>query len=242
METRLREPVAGVGASLLRVDGVPKVTGAFIYASDLSADGMLWGATLRSPHPHARIRAVDADAGRWESPGVHACSSPRTPGNELRAQFRRPAGAGARPLSAMRASRSRWSPPRPRNWHAGDPRIVVEWSRSRFSPTWRQRCGRTRRGCTTSATCCATSFDPRRPGQTPPPMSGSRATSRPACRTRPRSARRRGSPSAERRRRRLHVATQWLHVDREQIAPCLGLPREKVRLHPGRRRRRLRIS
>src|SRR4029450_7620829 len=28
----------------------------------------------------------------------------------------------------------------------------------------------------------------------------------------------------------LYVATQWLHVDRSQIAPCLGLPEEKVRL------------
>src|SRR5439155_480548 len=29
----------------------------------------------------------------------------------------------------------------------------------------------------------------------------------------------------------LHVSTQWLHVDRQQIAPCLGLPDEKVRLY-----------
>lgn len=28
----------------------------------------------------------------------------------------------------------------------------------------------------------------------------------------------------------LYVATQWLHVDRQQIAPVLGLPEEKVRL------------
>jgi len=28
----------------------------------------------------------------------------------------------------------------------------------------------------------------------------------------------------------LYVATQWLHVDQAQIAPCLGLPVEKVRL------------
>ena len=28
----------------------------------------------------------------------------------------------------------------------------------------------------------------------------------------------------------LYVATQWLHVDRDQIAACLGLPPEKVRL------------
>jgi xanthine dehydrogenase D subunit len=29
----------------------------------------------------------------------------------------------------------------------------------------------------------------------------------------------------------LHVSTQWLHIDRRQIAPCLALPEERVRLH-----------
>jgi CO/xanthine dehydrogenase Mo-binding subunit len=29
----------------------------------------------------------------------------------------------------------------------------------------------------------------------------------------------------------VHVATQWLHVDREQVAPCLGLEPEQVRIH-----------
>ena len=29
----------------------------------------------------------------------------------------------------------------------------------------------------------------------------------------------------------IYVATQWLHVDRAQIAPCLGLPPEQVRIH-----------
>ena len=49
----------GVGESPLRVDGIPKVTGNFAYASDLHAEGMLWAATLRSPHPHARITHLD---------------------------------------------------------------------------------------------------------------------------------------------------------------------------------------
>ncbi len=38
----------------------------------------------------------------------------------------------------------------------------------------------------------------------------------------------------------LFVATQWLHVDRQQIAPCLGLPEELVRVTLAGRRRRLR--
>ena len=29
----------------------------------------------------------------------------------------------------------------------------------------------------------------------------------------------------------IYVATQWLHVDRAQIAPCLGLAAERVRVH-----------
>ena len=48
----------GVGVSVPRIDGVPKVKGQFAYGSDLWADEMLWGHTLRSPHPHARIRSI----------------------------------------------------------------------------------------------------------------------------------------------------------------------------------------
>ncbi len=49
----------GVGSSPLRPDGVPKLRGEFEYAQDLTAENMLWGATSRSPHPHARILSVD---------------------------------------------------------------------------------------------------------------------------------------------------------------------------------------
>ena len=44
---------------MLRPDGTLKVQGEFAYSSDLWAERMLWGATLRSPHPHARIRSID---------------------------------------------------------------------------------------------------------------------------------------------------------------------------------------
>jgi xanthine dehydrogenase D subunit len=49
----------GVGDSPLRPDGTLKVTGQFAYGSDLWAEDMIWGATLRSPHPYARITAMD---------------------------------------------------------------------------------------------------------------------------------------------------------------------------------------
>jgi hypothetical protein len=60
-----------VGESVKRVDGVPKTTGEFEYASDLSAAGMLWGHTLRSPHAHARILSIDI-SGALTMEGVHA--------------------------------------------------------------------------------------------------------------------------------------------------------------------------
>ncbi|MGH3386731.1 MAG: aerobic carbon-monoxide dehydrogenase large subunit, partial [Nocardioidaceae bacterium] len=57
---RLSSPVsAGVGESAVRPDGTLKVTGEFAYSSDLWMDGMLWGATLRSPHAYARIVHLD---------------------------------------------------------------------------------------------------------------------------------------------------------------------------------------
>ena len=47
------------------------MTGEFAYSSDLVAPGMLWGHTLRSPHAHARILAIDV-AEAVTMPGVHA--------------------------------------------------------------------------------------------------------------------------------------------------------------------------
>jgi CO/xanthine dehydrogenase Mo-binding subunit len=68
---RSREAAGGIGTSPVRADGVPKVRGEFEYSSDMGAEGMLWGATLRSPHPRARIRALDTAAAA-ALPGVHA--------------------------------------------------------------------------------------------------------------------------------------------------------------------------
>jgi xanthine dehydrogenase D subunit len=65
-------PVSGgVGSSARRPDGTPKVTGEFVYSSDLWLDGMIWGVTLRSPHPYARIRSIET-AEALATPGVSA--------------------------------------------------------------------------------------------------------------------------------------------------------------------------
>jgi xanthine dehydrogenase D subunit len=61
----------GVGTSPTRPDGTLKVKGEFAFSSDLWAEDMQWGATLRSPHPRARIRGIDL-AAALALPGVHA--------------------------------------------------------------------------------------------------------------------------------------------------------------------------
>ena len=48
-----------VGRNVPRVDGVDKVTGRARYTGDIVLPGMLEGRILRSPLPHARIRAID---------------------------------------------------------------------------------------------------------------------------------------------------------------------------------------
>ena len=61
----------GVGENPQRPDGILKVRGEFAYASDLWMEGMVWGVTLRSPHPFARLRSIDVGEA-LAVPGVHA--------------------------------------------------------------------------------------------------------------------------------------------------------------------------
>ncbi|MEV5717527.1 xanthine dehydrogenase subunit D [Amycolatopsis mediterranei] len=61
----------GVGTSPRRPDGTVKVRGEFAYSSDLWHEDMVWGVTLRSPHPYARIASIDI-AEALAVPGVYA--------------------------------------------------------------------------------------------------------------------------------------------------------------------------
>ncbi|WP_138734679.1 xanthine dehydrogenase subunit D [Modestobacter excelsi] len=73
----------GVGDSAQRPDGVLKVRGEFAYGSDLWMEDMLWGVTLRSPHPYARVVAIDTSAAA-QLPGVHAVlTSEDVPGEKV---------------------------------------------------------------------------------------------------------------------------------------------------------------
>lgn len=71
-----KPPYKVLGTSPIRHDGTDKVTGRALYGADLHLPGMLYGAVLRSPHAHARIKAMDTH--RAEAfPGVKAVITAR---------------------------------------------------------------------------------------------------------------------------------------------------------------------
>ena len=61
----------GSGQSVKRVEDHRLLTGHGRYTDDLQREGMLFGATLRSPYGHADIRSIDVEAAR-AMPGVVA--------------------------------------------------------------------------------------------------------------------------------------------------------------------------
>ncbi len=68
-----------VGKSPVRPDGHAKVTGAARYIDDLTRPGLIHGATVRSPHAHARILSI-----RWNAekapPGAICLTAKDVPG------------------------------------------------------------------------------------------------------------------------------------------------------------------
>jgi len=233
-----------IGESLRRTDGTPKTTGEFAYASDLQAAGMLWGHTLRSPHAHARIREIDLTAA-LTMPGVHAVLTHadvpgrKTYGLEFQDQpvlaidrvryFGEPVAivAAEHPEQARRAAEriaveyevlepiadperaTESEPLHPdRETHAVDhylrdprPNVVRSMRIRHGDPGVRGE-------IVVEGTYELGIQDQAFLG----PESGLAIPD--------------GEGGVD-----IHVATQWLHVDREQIAPCLGLPEEQVRVH-----------
>lgn len=64
-----RNGVLGTNAS--RPDGAAKVQGGFAFSNDMWAENMLCGATLRSPHPFATVVSIDVSEA-WKITGVEA--------------------------------------------------------------------------------------------------------------------------------------------------------------------------
>ncbi|WP_101783222.1 molybdopterin cofactor-binding domain-containing protein [Nonomuraea indica] len=211
--------VLGVGESAQRPDATLKVTGEFAYASDLWLDGMVWGVTLRSPHPSAWIRSIDVGPA-LAVPGVRAVLTHEdVPGekyyglelkdqpvlavDEVRYQGEPVALVAAdHPETARRAAAAIVVDYEPRE-PVTDPRRsrnIVRYQPVRVGDTFEADVvvtGEYEVGMQDQA------FLGPESGLAVPAEDGGVD---------------------------LFIATQWLHVDRDQLAPCLGLPPEKVRL------------
>ena len=222
-----------VGEAAPRIDGVPKVEGSFAYASDLHREGMLFGATLRSEPAYARIRSVDtsmADA----SPGVAAVMlGADVPGiNRFGLNFiDQPVLAddvvryAGEPIAVVAAST-------PRQAQVAVERIAVdleplagvfdmEKALAPDAPQLHEFGNVLRHVHILHGDPDSAEADVWIDGYYETAMQDQAALGPEAGLAVP----------AEDGGVDLFVTTQWLHVDREQIAPCLDLPEDKVRLH-----------
>jgi CO/xanthine dehydrogenase Mo-binding subunit len=237
-------PEAGqIGETAFRPDLPPKVRGEFAFASDLSAAGMLWGHTLRSPHAHARIAGIDISRA-LTMPGVHAVlTHADVPG-------RKTYGLEFADQPVLAIDRVRYY---------GEPVALV----AAEHPEQARR----------AAAAIVVEYEPLEPVVDPErateqePLHPERPTMGHGYvdDLRPNVVRhmliRHGDPdtagdvtvegvyeTAAQDQAFLgpesglavpdgeggvdvYVATQWLHVDRDQVAPCLGLRSEQVRIH-----------
>jgi carbon-monoxide dehydrogenase large subunit len=64
-------PFNSIGLPLRRKEDQRLLTGRGQFSDDFSLQGQVFAAMLRSPHPHARILAIDSSAAR-AMPGVLA--------------------------------------------------------------------------------------------------------------------------------------------------------------------------
>ncbi len=224
-----------LGESIVRPDGTAKVQGSFAFSGDLSAEHCLWGATLRSPHPSARILSIDVTPA-WAINGVEAIITAADVPGQLHyglisqdqpvfaTEFVRYVGepvaavAADHPETCRRALQAIvvvYEVLEPLT----DPERALDGSHPPIHPDGNlirhQR---------------IVSGDPEATGdivveanyeigmQDQAFLGLEAALAMPAP----------GGDGVD-----LYVATQWLHEDQKQIAACLGLPLEKVRLTLG---------
>jgi xanthine dehydrogenase YagR molybdenum-binding subunit len=72
-----------IGKPHLRIDGIPKASGAAKYTFDVNRPGMLWAKCLLSPHAHAKITSIDTSAAE-ATPGVKGVLVIQPVGTEIR--------------------------------------------------------------------------------------------------------------------------------------------------------------
>jgi CO/xanthine dehydrogenase Mo-binding subunit len=232
-----------IGESVPRLDGIPKVKGEFAYSSDLVAAGMLWGHTLRSPHAHARIRGIDISEA-LSMAGVHAVlTHADVPGEKhYGLEF------ADQPVLAIDRVRYFGEPvavvaaEHPEQARRAAERIRVDYEPLAAISDMEQ----------------ATELEELHPEH---PSRGHGFHEDPRPNVLRHLVIRHGDPDARgdvtvsgvyetgiqdqaflgpesglavpdgEGGVDVYVATQWLHVDRAQVAPCLGLPLEQVRIH-----------
>ena len=230
MSTVLDKLRGRLGQSAPRPDGVPKVRGQFAFSSDMFAEGMLWGHMLRSPHPAAAIRSIDVSQALL-IPGVRAViTSDDVPGRKTYGL-----DYPDQPVFAWDVVR-----------FMGEPVAAV----AADHPDTARR----------AAAAIVVDYAPTEP-MTDPAAAVDAAPIHPLGNVLHRQWVRCGDPEAvgavvvEGRYETamqdqaqmgpesglaipgedggvdLYIATQWLHIDQEQMAACLALPLEKVRLH-----------
>ena len=213
-----------IGESAPRPDGVPKVQGTFAFGGDLSVEGMLFGATLRSPHPHARIVSIDI-APALAIGGVRTVlTAEDVPGEMLYGLEQRDQPVFAsevvryhgEPVAAVAADHpeiaQRAAAAIEVVYEVLDP--VVDPDAARDAGDW-FRYLPIRHGDGEALGDVVVEGEYEVGMQDQAFMGPESALALPDD----------GGGGVE-----LFISTQWLHVDRDQVAACLGLPAERVRL------------
>ncbi len=226
------EIVDRIGDSPVRPDGLAKVAGTFAFSSDLPMDGAVWGATLRSPHPYARVVSIDTSAA-LAIPGVHAVLTAEDV-------------PGLATFGLMTADQPVF---------AGDYVRYVGEPVAAIAADHQETCRRAVAAISVAYDVVTPLLDPEEA------IAGSHDPIHPDGNVLRHQRIVHGDPDAigdvvvegtyhvgmqdqaflgleaalaipddDGRGIELHVATQWMHEDRRQIAACLDLPEEQVRL------------
>ena len=216
-----------IGESVTRPDAPAKVRGEFSFGSDLVAPGMLFGKTVRSPHPHALIRSLSTERAA-AMPGVRAVlTAADIPGFRLFSLHKPPdqpvlVGAGeevryrGEPVALVAADH-------PEQARAAAAAVEVDWEElpAVTDPVEALRQGSAlrqlviRRGDPGASAEVVVDGYYEIGQQDQAPLGPEAGLAIPAA-----------DGGVD-----LHVSTQALHVDLEQVEAALALPAGSVRLH-----------
>ena len=217
--------------SVRRPDAAAKVGGTFAYSSDLHVERMLWGATVRSPHPYARIRSIDTSEAA-AMPGVRAVLTHKdVPGKPLygleyqdqpvlASDVVRYWGEAVALVAADHPEQARRAAQKVHvDYEVLRPVTTAEQALADGAPKLHPggnllRHVKIRHGDQAAHADVVVRGEYEIGMQDQAPLGPESGLAIPD-----------GEGGVD-----LHIATQWLHVDQEQLASILGLPREKVRL------------